>query len=201
MPCCRGGHEETHSIWYNLTHVPRGAYPTHAASGLSHPPTETTLAGTEAGFPTKLFFLRESCRYHTAPLPPHLPPPAEVTPLPASSSYFSLTRAASLVFCSYLFSSSLLFSTGKSLFCPLSSSSTLAWALNHSDWQTSAQGWWHPEWKAKGALHFVGQWALQEIFFISPLKSLEMPRNYFSDSTQVLSLPLPSVSLLYQWAT
>lgn len=80
MPCCRCGHEETHSIWYNLTHVPRGAYPTHAASGSSHPPAETTLAGTEAGFPTKLFFLREACRYHMAPLPQHLPPPTEVTP-------------------------------------------------------------------------------------------------------------------------
>ena len=65
--------------------MPPGAYPTHEASGSSHPPAETTLAGTEAGFPTKLFSLRESCWYHTAPLPPHSPPPAEVTPPPHPS--------------------------------------------------------------------------------------------------------------------
>lgn len=73
--------------------------------------------------------------------------------------------------------------------------------LSQTDRPQHSLCWWHPEWKAKGSLHFVAQWALQEIFFISPLKSLEMPRNYYSDSTQVLSLPLPSVFILYQWAT
>ena len=58
-----------------------GTGPTHNASGASHIPGETELAGTEAGFPTRFFFLREPCIYHMAPLSPHLPPTTEVRPL------------------------------------------------------------------------------------------------------------------------
>lgn len=185
------------------THVPPGAYPTHEASGSSHPPAETTLAGTEAGFPTKLFSLRESCWYHTAPLPPHSPPPAEVTPPPPTPQPFLFGSCSLPGFLLSLLQLSPVHHWKISLLPSFlfNNSGMSPKPLSQTDRPQHSLCWWHPEWKAEESLHFIAQRALQEIFFISPLKSLEMPRNCYSDSTQVLSPPLPSVFILYQWAT